>query len=176
MPRRFVLFVVLAVRAFAQDVSTGAIRGTVGDAAGARIKDSTIAVVNTSTGLRYFANSDAEGRFALELLPPGDYMARAEAPGMSAQVTPTLHVDLGGVTQIEFKLAVAVTREVVTVSDAPQWVETLPSAVSSVIDERSIQELPLNGRRFTDLALLTPGVTQDPRGLMSGANGDLAFG
>jgi hypothetical protein len=48
--------------------------------------------------------------------------------------------------------------------------------VSSLIDEAAIAGLPLNGRRFTDLALLTPGVTQDPRGLMSGTNGDLAFG
>jgi hypothetical protein len=179
MPRGFVLLLlVLCLRGldFAQDSSTGAIRGTVTDAIGARIRDSTIAAVDVETGRRYVAVSDAEGRFALELLPPGDYLARAEAAGMSAQVTPRLHVDLGGVTAIDFKLAVAATKEIVTVSDAPQWVDTQPSAVSSVIDERSIQELPLNGRRFTDLALLTPGVTQDPRGLMSGANGDLAFG
>jgi hypothetical protein len=58
----------------------------------------------------------------------------------------------------------------------PPLVETQPSAVSSLIDERAINELPLNGRRYTDLALLTPGVTQDPRGLTSGSNGDLAFG
>src|SRR4051812_27504667 len=51
-----------------------------------------------------------------------------------------------------------------------------PSGVSDVIDQRAISDFPLNGRRFTDLALLTPGVTQDPRGLTSSSNGDLAFG
>ena len=55
-------------------------------------------------------------------------------------------------------------------------VESQPSGLSALIDERAINELPLNGRRYTDLALLTPGVTQDPRGLTSGSNGDLAFG
>ena len=67
-------------------------------------------------------------------------------------------------------------QETVTVSDAPPIVETQPSAVSAVLDERAITELPLNGRRFNDLILLTPGVTQDPRGLTSASNGDLAFG
>jgi len=162
--------------ALAQDASTGAIRGTVSDPAGARIAGSTVAAVNVATGIRYFTNTDAEGQFALELLPPGDYLARAEAAGMSPEVTPHLRVDLGGSTQVEFKLAVAGVKEVITVSGAPQWLDTQSSAVSAVIDERAIQELPLNGRRFTDLALLTPGVTQDPRGLMSGSNGDLAFG
>jgi hypothetical protein len=54
-------------------------------------------------------------------------------------------------------------------------VERQPSALSSLIDERAVTGLPLNGRRLTDLALLTPGVTQDPRGPTSGSNGDWAF-
>src|SRR5271165_3815612 len=91
----------LASGAAAQDASTGALRGTVSDATGARIKDATIAAVNLDTGIRHFATSDSEGQFALELLPPGDYLARAEAPGMSPEVTPRLHVELGGTTEIE---------------------------------------------------------------------------
>jgi hypothetical protein len=93
---------------------------------------------------------------------------------MSPQTTPGLHVDVGGTTTLEFKLAVAGTKETVTVSGEPPLVEGQPSGLSSLIDERAINELPLNGRRYTDLALLTPGVTQDPRGLTSGSNGDLA--
>ncbi len=95
---------------------------------------------------------------------------------MSPQTTPRLHVDVGGTAELEFKLAVAGARESITVSGEPPFVETQPSGVSSLIDERAVSELPLNGRRFTDLALLTPGVSQDPRGLTSGSNGDLAFG
>ncbi len=162
--------------AFPQDASTGALRGTVTDATGGRIAAATIALVNQATGFRYSISSNFEGRFAFELLPPGDYSARATAPGMSPQTTPKLDVDVGGVTEVDFKLSVAGAKETVTVSGAPPVVDTQPSAVSSLIDERAIGELPLDGRRYTDLALLTPGVTQDPRGLTSGSNGDLAFG
>ena len=58
----------------------------------------------------------------------------------------------------------------------PEPVETQAGDVSQVVTQQAIQGLPLNGRRFTDLALLTPGVTQDPRGLTSNSNGDLSFG
>src|SRR5258707_8957576 len=64
----------------------------------------------------------------------------------------------------------------IAVADAPRMEEMNPSSVSALLDERAIKDLPLNGRRFTDLLLLMPGVTQDPRGLTSGSNGDLSYG
>ena len=160
----------------AQDSSTGLIRGTVSDATGGRIPQALVVVVNTATSHRYTATSDAEGRFALDLLPPGDYSARVEAPGMSPQETPQLHVDVGGAVQLDFRLAVAGAQENLTVSGAPALVDTKPSAVSTLLDPRAIQDFPLNGRRFSDLALFSPGVTQDPRSLNSSTNGDLSFG
>src|SRR5712691_213811 len=170
--------IVLALAAFscAQDASTGSLRGVVVDPDSRSIAGASIIVVNDATGLRYSATTDTEGRFVLELLPPGDYSAHADAPGMAPELSPQMHVDVGGTTELEFRLAVAGAQETVTVSDAPPVVETQPSAVSAVLDERAITELPLNGRRFNDLILLTPGVTQDPRGLTSASNGDLAFG
>ena len=77
-----------ATAALAQDTSTGAIRGTVGDASGARIGASSVVLVNAATNFRYSTTTDIFGRFAFELLPPGDYSARAESPGMSPQTTP----------------------------------------------------------------------------------------
>jgi len=166
----------LAITAHAQDSATGVLRGVVFDPSGSRIAQATIVVVNAATGVRHSADSDAEGRFALELLPPGDYTARATAAGMSPQLSPQLHIDVGGVAELEFHLAIAGAQENVTVSGAPQLVETKPSAVSSLLDERAIGDFPLNGRRFSDLALFSPGVTQDPRSLTSSTNGDLSFG
>ncbi len=163
-------------RVSAQDSATGAIRGSVLDSTGSRIAQASIVVVHTATGRRYTATSDAEGRFALDLLPPGDYTARVVAQGMSPQVTPPLHVDVGSTAELEFRLTVAGVQEKVTVSGAPALVETQSSAVSTLLDERAIADLPLNGRRFSDLALFAPGVTQDPRGLTSATNGDLSFG
>ena len=166
----------IATSAQAQDAATGAIRGTVVDLHDLRIPGASIALVNLATGLRYSTTTDAEGHFAFDLLPPGDYSARTVAQGMSPQVTPQLHVDIGAAAELEFRLAIAGAQEHVSVSGDPILVETQPSAVSTLLDERAISELPLNGRRFSDLALLSPGVTQDPRGLTSSTNGDLAFG
>ncbi|MEY2414109.1 MAG: hypothetical protein QOD84_2715 [Acidobacteriaceae bacterium] len=171
----------LALMAFpatarAQDSSTGVIRGPVFDVNGGTIGGATVALVNAETGFRYSCTTDREGRFVFDLLPPGEYSGRATAEHMSPQITPKLRADIGGITTVEFRLPVAGVRENITVSGAAKLVETQPSVVSSLIDESTINGVPLNGRRFTDLALLTPGVTQDPRGLTSGSNGDLAFG
>ena len=172
-----VLFVILLpALLFSQDSATGSIRGTVLDSTGGRISQASIAVVNTATGTRWSATSDAEGNFALDLLPPGDYSARIEAQGMSPEVTPQLHIDVGGISQLEFHLKIASAEEKVTVSAAPNLVETQPSAVSTLLDERAVNDFPLNGRRFSDLALFSQGVTQDPRSLTSSTNGDLSFG
>ena len=172
----FFTILFLATAVMAQDTSTGAIRGTVSDSAGARISAANVVLVNAATNFRYSTTSDLSGGFAFELLPPGEYSARADSPGMSPQTTPRLRVDVGGTTELTFKLAVAGASETVTVSGEPPVVESQPSGISTLIDERAINDLPLNGRRYTDLALLTPGVTQDPRGLTSSSNGDLAFG
>ncbi len=169
------LFIVVnTVRA--QDATTGAIRGTVLDPLGGRVPQATIVLVNIATGSRHSATSDAEGRFAFDILPPGDYSARAVAQGMSPQVTPQLHVDVGGSAELTFHLTIAGAQENITVSAAPGLVETTASGVSTLLDERAIGDFPLNGRRFSDLALFSPGVTQDPRSLTSATNGDLSFG
>ena len=160
----------------AQDSSTGAIHGTVLDPSNIRIVGASVVLLNNATGFRYERTSDSTGRFAFELLPPGDYSARAVAEGMSPQLSPHLIVNVGGASEIEFKLTVAGPHENITVSAQQKQVATDPRGLSSVIDEQAILNLPLNGRRFTDLTLLTPGVTQDPRGQNSTSNGDLAFG
>jgi len=160
----------------AQSSATGAIRGTVLDSTNSRIPKALIAVASSATGRRYEATSDSEGRFAIDLLPPGEYSARVVAQGMSPQVSPPLHVEVGGAVELEFRLTVAGAQENITVSGAPAMVETKSSAVSTVLDERALNDVPLNGRRFSDLALFSPGVTQDPRSLTSATNGDLSFG
>ena len=170
------LLLASALTALAQDSATGALRGTVIDPTGGRIARATIVIINIATGTRHTTTSDAEGRFAVDLLPPGDYTARTTADGMSPQLSPLLHIDVGAALELDFHLTIAGAQENVTVSGAPELVETKPSAVSSLLDERAIGDFPLNGRRFSDLALFSPGVTQDPRSLTSATNGDLSFG
>jgi hypothetical protein len=160
----------------AQDAATGAIHGTVVDSAGARVVQASIVAVNIATGVRYSTTSDAEGRFSLDLLPPGDYTLRAVAPDMSPELTPQLHVDVGAVAELAFRLPIAGVQERVTVTAVPALIDTQPGPVSTLVNERAIADLPLNGRRFSDLMLLSGGVTQDPRSLTSASNGDLSFG
>jgi len=170
------LFLFFLAAAYAQDASTGALRGSVLDSSGGLISGAEVVLINADTGSRAAMASDGHGRFTFQLLPPGDYSARVTAPGMAPQTTPRLHIALGGVVELTFNLQVAGTKETVTVTSEPPVVNTQPTAVSSFIGTRAIEELPLDGRRFTDLALMTPGVTQDPRGMTSASNGDLAFG
>jgi hypothetical protein len=171
----FQLIITVSV-AWGQDASTGALRGVVLDAQGAVITNADIVAIRVETGIRYHSGTDSAGRFAVDLLPPGQYSARAEAEGMSPQISPAVRVEIGAATLLTFKLMVAGPKETITVSEAPRMLEMNPSLVSALVDERAVKDLPLNGRRFTDLLLLMPGVTQDPRGLTSGSNGDLSYG
>src|SRR5580692_2033363 len=126
--RALILFLTLLPMGLkAQDSATGGLRGVVLDSSGSRIPQASIVVVNLANGVRYAALSDAEGSFALDQLPPGDYSARAVAPGMSPQVTPQLHVDVGGVAALQFHLTVAGVLESVTVSGAPGWSKPCPA-------------------------------------------------
>jgi hypothetical protein len=169
-------FIPIGPAGFAQDASTGALRGIVVDAQGAVITKADVVAIRIETGIRYYSATDSAGRYVLDLLPPGNYSARAEAEGMSPQISPTVRIEVGAAAQLIFKLKVAGPSESISVSDAPRIMDADPSSISALVDEQAIKDLPLNGRRFTDLLLLSPGVTQDPRGLTSGSNGDLSYG
>ena len=167
----FTLTVVLA-----QDASTGAIRGTVHDPTQARVVGAGVVVTNMQTGLKYNMVTDDAGVFTAQLLPTGDYEVAVTAVGMAPYREAAIHVDLGAMVEIEARLVLSSSTTHMEISGDAPLVETRASNVANVIDERSIDSLPLNGRRFSDLALLTPGVNQDPRGLTSASNGDLSAG
>jgi hypothetical protein len=164
--------------AAAQDGSTAALRGTVSDPSGARIAGVQVTIINPETAFTRRAVSDAGGRFSADLLPPGTYDVTANAGGVSKTFAilqrKAIKLEVGGAVELELKLTVQ-TGETVNVPGEAPLVDTAKSEVSHSITELQIQELPLNGRRFVDLSLLTPGATTDPRSLTSASNGDLAF-
>lgn len=170
------LFPALALCLHAQDASTSALRGTVSDASGARVAGAQVVVSRRLTAAEWKTVSDDQGGFAVQMLPPCVYEVRVSAPGMATAVRQGVRLEIGATVELGFTLQVATAEETVTVSGETPLVDTQASDVSAVLESRAIAELPVNGRRFTDLVLLTPGVTQDPRGLSSSANGDLAFG
>src|SRR5579859_4208002 len=88
------LFFLAASAAWAQDASTGGLRGVVLDAQGAVITNADIVAIQVETGIRYHSATDSAGRFALDMLPPGSYSARAEAERMSPQFSPAIRVEV----------------------------------------------------------------------------------
>ncbi len=175
----FILFFVGAVilgvdTALSQDASLAVVRGRVFDAGGATVSNATLTLLQPSRGLRVSQASGPEGEFAFSMVRPGEYELAAESPGM--RTVAKVMVEVGAAVEVDLHLRMDATREQITVSEPAQQVETESSEISQVIDSKAIEGLPLNGRRFTDLALLGTGVTQDPRGLTSSSNGDLAFG
>jgi hypothetical protein len=168
-----------AASAAAQDGSTSAIRGVVSDPSGARVAGVQVSIIDPETAFARRVITDAAGRFSADLLPPGVYDVTANATGASKSFAiiqrKGMKLEVGGAVDLELKLTLQ-AGETVNVPGDAALVETTKSEVSHAVDELEIKELPLNGRRFVDLALLTPGVTTDPRGLTSASNGDLAFG
>src|SRR5271165_2299965 len=169
------LVLVLPLPARGQDGSTS-LEGIVEDLSGARIARANVSLLNPENGYRAEAATDSEGRFRFAMLAPGRYTVTASAPGMADATQSGLELHVGGSMQLQFRLRPAGRAENITVIAPPAILDPDSGEVSQVIDERAIADLPLNGRRYTDLALLSPGVTQDPRGLTSGSNGDLSYG
>ncbi len=145
------------------------IQGSVTDTSGAAIPGATVTVTNRDTNALITVTSDGSGNFAVPALPRGNYEARVTDTGFSAQVQ-DFTLDVSQAQTLAFKLQPGAATTTVTVTDAAPLVETASSSTGEVIQGRQVTELPLNGRNFTQLALLTPGVTRGPYS-NNGANG-----
>ena len=143
-----------AVAAFGQ--SSASLSGTVTDPTGAAVPNAHIVVHSIATGADRVVDTDGAGLYAVPALLPGDYSVKASAAGFSNDTVPkvTLNVD-SGVT-LNLKLAVASAGETVQVEAQTSQIETSTITVGQVIDNREVQQLPLNGRHFLDLTVLTP--------------------
>ncbi len=166
-----VLSLVLAVTAFAQSqATTGNIEGRIVDPNGAAVPGSTVTATNQQTGLEKTATSDSEGNYRIILLPPGTYTVRAAGQGFTQSEFRDVAVTVGSKTPLDVGLSVGGTSGVVTVTSEAPVVETTRTSVATTINQRSIENLPINGRNFQDFSTLSPGVIRDPRG------GDLSVG
>jgi outer membrane receptor protein involved in Fe transport len=161
------LTAIVPFSAFAQS-SNGSIVGVVTDDAGGLLPGVTITAVNTATGLTRTSLSNPAGHYDVPLLPPGNYSLSSELSGFQPLKYPRIVVNVGTESTVDFKLKQGVA-ESVTVTAAAPLVDTSRSAVTSVVGERAIQNLPTNGRSFIDFALTTPGVVRDVRA------GDISF-
>ena len=143
----------------AAQVTTAGIIGSVLDSSGAVLQGVTITVINDETGYKRSVESGADGSFQLPLLPLGPYTVMAEKVGFSRHVLRGVTLELNSNARLVLTLAVGTIQETVTVQAAAPIVDTTGSSAGEVVEERTIRELPLNGRNPIQLAALTPGVS-----------------
>jgi hypothetical protein len=141
-------------------LGTGAISGAVQDATGALIAGAQITVEQTGTGLTRQVKSGENGEFLAPVLPAGTYRVRIAKPGFATIEQNGIAVDVGGTTNIVSTLKVGAINETVTVNATPV-IDPSQTDLSTLVDGGEIRNLPINGRRYYDFALLTPGVTRD---------------
>jgi outer membrane receptor protein involved in Fe transport len=158
----FTLFLVAAPGA-AQELGTGVIRGEVSDPQGAVVHGAQVTALQESTGLQRGTTTTNSGLFAVNDLAPGDYRVKVIVPGFAGYEA-LVHLEVGQQANLKVHLSMKEERTVIEINDADviALVNTSDSVVDGVVTSEQIDNLPLNGRNFLELALLTPGNTIAP--------------
>jgi hypothetical protein len=158
-----------AVLSFAQSTTEGAIGGTVFDKAGAVVAKAKIVARNNGTGAEQTVSSDASGSYRVNGLQPGQYTLEVTSSGMAPYKAEKVIVQVGSLTEVSAHLAVGATTETVEVTGAAPEINYTSPDFAPVIDQTQIANLPINGGRWSNFALLTPGVVSDSNafGLLS---------
>src|SRR5882724_676451 len=138
---------------------SGEITGAVTDPTGAVVAGATIAVTNPATNTQRVVKTNSDGIYDLPALPPGNYSLKVEMQGFGSQLRNDIELQVAQVARIDIALKVGNVSEVVEVTGGAPVLETDSTSVGTVIENKRILELPLNGRNYLQLAGLTPGVT-----------------
>jgi hypothetical protein len=162
--------ILLPVAALAQSTTAGAIGGTVSDQRKAVVPNATITVQNLATQEKKTGTTDSFGEFRITTLSPGQYEVTVEAPSFAPYRASGLIVEIGRVTELQVGMKPGAAVETVQVTDEAPTVNTVQPDFASNIDNTTIENLPINGRKWSNFALLTPGLVPDgPYGLISSA-------
>jgi hypothetical protein len=147
---------------------SAAIEGTITDANGAVVAGAKVTVRNLEMGLNRTATTDSRGSFNVPVLPVGRYEVKVEASGFAAAKHSDVLLTVGETTPVNFKLVAAGVTEQMIVSAGEATIDAEESATGTTVAPRSVQDLPIRGRNFTDFIQLTPGVVQesDRKGLV----------
>ncbi|HEX5833040.1 MAG TPA: carboxypeptidase regulatory-like domain-containing protein [Pyrinomonadaceae bacterium] len=143
--------------------STATLQGTVTDSKGAVIPNATVTVRNRSTSFERTTQTDTDGNYQVAALPVGTYTVEAKIEGFKTQVADHVTVEVAKTVIQNFQMDVGAISEHVQVSSDVPVIETATTSVGTVINQRTVQEIPLNGRHFVDLGLLIPGSVTPPQ-------------
>jgi hypothetical protein len=151
------LIPILFVAAPLHAQSGATLQGRVVDASDAALRGATIRVLSHATGFDRTVTADDEGRYHVDAIPPGVYELRVAAGGFKSAVVEALTFDVGRTVMHDFQLDIGNTSETVLVTSERPLIDRATTVVGHVVTAETVQEIPLNGRHFTDLALLAPG-------------------
>ena len=143
--------------------STATLQGTVTDSKGAVVPNATVLLKNRSTSSERTTQTDSDGNYQFAALPVGIYTVEVRVEGFKTQVADQVTLEVAKTVVQNFQMEVgAITEQVLVSSDVPV-IETATTSVGTVINQRTVQEIPLNGRHFVDLGLLIPGSVTPPQ-------------
>jgi hypothetical protein len=173
MARKLLLLICCYVAAFAGLVSgqaaTGEIHGTVRDATGGVLPGVTVTITNQSNNQERQLTTDSNGNFVAPFLVVGEYSIKGELPNFKTQVRRGVSLQVGRQEQVGFVMEVGDVNEAVTVNESAPLLQSTNAEVSEVIENDRVTSLPLNGRQFVDLTLLSDNVFVAPRGTRGSA-------
>ena len=160
--------ITLSFSVLAQSQSTtGLIQGTVNDPNGAVISGASVNVENTETGFERTVTTNSDGFFSAPLLPLGKYRITVTASGFTNSILENAEITVGQTLSLKIDMKIGGSVETVDVSSEAESVEVARTELSTQINERSVENLPINRRDFSRFALLTPGVS-----IVQGPDGD----
>ncbi len=166
--RGLLIAMLTAPLAFSQNIF-GSFTGIVTDSSGGVVPNATVSARNTATAAVFNSRSDGEGVFWIRNLPVGVYDITGELSGFQRFENRGVRVQVDEVVRVDIKLSVGSNAETVTVTDVASVVDTTSATLKAVVDQKRIEELPLNGRNAAQLMRLITGVTNDPNaGVTSG--------
>ncbi len=148
----------LASQGFAQGGATAAVSGHVTDPSGSVIPGAEVTITNLATGVAYSNVSNSVGAYSLLNLPPASYQITVVREGFQQTSIPIVQLEVNQSVVQDFSLAVGSVTETVEVSATAQLLQASTAEMGAVVQEQAVLDLPLNGRNFTQLLTLTPGV------------------
>jgi len=154
------LSAVLGTSALAQ--STASLSGTVSDATGAVVVNAKVVATKQGTGVESATQTDTAGAYLFPSLPIGIYRVQATAPGFQSAIISNLKLEVATAVTQNVQLSIGQAAEKIEIMADAALVDTATTSMSQVINDKTVQEIPLNGRHFTDLSLLTPGTVTPP--------------
>ncbi|MBV9441778.1 MAG: carboxypeptidase regulatory-like domain-containing protein, partial [Acidobacteriaceae bacterium] len=142
-------------------IDTGSIVGTVHDSSGALLPNASVTATNKATNIALATITNGSGEYQFNALVPGDYSVKASASGFTSQEVPNIRVDVQSRPSVDFTLQVGNINQTVQVEAITPLLDTQTANLGGVVTTRQIQDLPLNGRRYADLALLEAGIQKN---------------